>query len=42
MPNILKRAFKIFDGVLNDSIVLKLDLEKNVDFNYHDEDEIKA
>ena len=37
-----KRAFKIFDGFLNDSIVLKLDLEENVDFNYHDEDEIKA
>lgn len=37
-----KRAFKIFDGFLNDSIVLKLDLEENIDFSYDDEDEIKA
>lgn len=37
-----KRAFKIFDKFLSDSIVLKLDLEENVDFSYDDQDEIKA
>lgn len=36
-----KRAFKIFDKFLDDSIVLKLDLKENVDFSYDDEDEIK-
>lgn len=37
-----KRAFKIFDKFLSDSIVLKLDLEENVDFSYDLEDEIKT
>lgn len=37
-----KRAFKIFDKFLRDSIVLKLDLKENVDFSYDDQDEIKA
>lgn len=37
-----KRAFKIFDRFLDDSIVLKLNLEEHVDFSYEDTDEIKA
>lgn len=37
-----KRAFKIFDKFLDNSIVLKLELEENVDFKYDDEDEIKS
>lgn len=36
-----KRAFKIFDKFLKDSVVLKLDLSENVDFSYDDIDEIK-
>lgn len=37
-----KRAFKIFDKFLDEGIMLKLDLEENIDFRYDDEDEIKA
>lgn len=37
-----KRAFKIFDKFLSESVVLKLDLVENVDFSYQDADEIKA
>lgn len=36
-----KRAYKVFDKLLNESILLKLDLEENVDFKYNDIDEIK-
>lgn len=37
-----KRAFKIFDRFLDNSVVLKLNLDENVDFSYEDTDEIKA
>ena len=37
-----KRAFKTFDRFLDDSIVLKLNLNENIDFSYKDIDEIKA
>lgn len=37
-----KKAFRSFDRLLEDSIVLKLNLEENVDFSYGDIDEIKA
>lgn len=37
-----KRAFKNFDKLLDYGILLKLDLEENVDFRYNDKDEIKS
>lgn len=37
-----KRAYKIFDKVLNDSVLLNLDLEENIDFQLNDIDEIKS
>lgn len=37
-----KRAYKVFNKLLNESILLKLDLEENVDFRYDDVDEIKT
>lgn len=37
-----KRAFKVFDKLLNECILLKLDLEENIDFKYNDIDEIKS
>ncbi len=37
-----KRAFKMLDKVLDCGILLKLDLEENVDFRYDDKDEIKS
>lgn len=37
-----KRAYKIFDKVLNESVLLKLDLKENIDFKYNDIDEIKS
>lgn len=37
-----KRAFKIFDKFLDNGILLKLDLQENIDFKYDDADEIKA
>ncbi len=37
-----KRAFRIFDKFLQESIVLKLDLEESIDFSYDEVDEIKA
>lgn len=37
-----KRAYKVFDKMLNESVLLKLDLEENVDFNFNDVDEIKS
>lgn len=36
-----KRAFKIFDKILDNSILLQLDLVENIDFKYDDIDEIK-
>lgn len=36
------RAYKVFNKLLNESILLKLDLEENVDFRYDDIDEIKS
>lgn len=36
-----KRAFKIFNKILDNSILLQLDLEENIDFKYNDFDEIK-
>lgn len=36
-----KKAFKVFDKLLDSSILLKLDLKENVDFKYDDIDEIK-
>lgn len=37
-----KRAFKVFDKLLNESVLLKLDLKEKIDFNYDDIDEIKS
>lgn len=37
-----QRAYKIFDRLLYNSILLKLDLEENVDFIINDVDEIKS
>lgn len=37
-----KRAFKVFDKLLNESILLQLDLKENIDFSYKDVDEIKS
>lgn len=36
-----KRAFKIMDKILDNSVLLQLDLEENVDFKWDDHDEIK-
>ncbi len=35
------RAYKVFDRLLDESILLHLDLEENIDFKYDDIDEIK-
>lgn len=37
-----KRAYKVFDKLLDESVLLKLDLEENIDFKYDDIDEIKS
>ena len=37
-----KRSYKIFDKLLDSSILLNLNLEENKDFKYSDIDEIKA
>lgn len=37
-----ERAFKVFDQMLNESVLLKLDLKENIDFKYNDIDEIKS
>lgn len=37
-----KRAYKVFDKLLNESVLLNLDLEENIDFKYNDIDEIKS
>ena len=37
-----KRAFKVFEKLLNESILLHLDLEEKIDFRYDDVDEIKT
>jgi len=37
-----KRAFKKLDNILKTGILLKLDLEENIDFRYDDKDEIKS
>lgn len=37
-----KRAFRKLDKILNYGVLLKLDLEENVDFRYDDKDEIKS
>ena len=37
-----KRAFRSLDKILNNGILLKLELEENVDFSCDDEDEIKS
>ncbi len=37
-----KRAFKRLDKILDNGILLKLDLEENIDFRYDDKDEIKS
>lgn len=37
-----KRAYKIFDNLLNNSVLLKLDLKENIDFKVNDVDEIKS
>ena len=37
-----KRAYKVFDKVLNESVLLELDLKENIDFQYDDIDEIKS
>lgn len=37
-----RRAFKTLDKILEHGILLKLDLEENVDFRYDDKDEIKS
>lgn len=36
-----KRAYKVFDKILDNSILLNLNLEDNIDFKYNDNDEIK-
>jgi len=36
-----KRAFKVFDKLLDSGILLQLDLKENIDFKYDDQDEIK-
>ena len=37
-----KRAFRKLDKILNYGVLLKLDLEENIDFRYDDKDEIKS
>lgn len=37
-----KRAYKIFDKILNESVLLELDLKENIDFKSNDIDEIKS
>lgn len=37
-----KRAFRKLDKILDYGVLLKLDLEENVDFRYDDKDEIKS
>ncbi len=37
-----KRAYKVFDKLLNDSVLLNLNLTENVDFKYSDIDEVKT
>ncbi len=37
-----RRAFKKLDKILDYGILLKLDLEENIDFKYDDKDEIKS
>lgn len=37
-----KRAYKIFDQLLEESVLLNLKLEENIDFKYDDIDEIKS
>lgn len=37
-----RRAYKMFDKVLSESVLLKLDLKENIDFKYDDIDEIKS
>ena len=37
-----KRAYKVFDKIINESVLLKLDLKENIDFQYNDIDEIKS
>lgn len=36
-----KRAFKVFDYLIQNSILLQLDLKENIDFKWDDNDEIK-
>lgn len=37
-----KRAYEIFDKLLRESVLLKLDLEENIGFKYNDLDKIKS
>lgn len=37
-----KYAYKIFDKLLDECVLLHLDLEENIDFNFSDIDQIKA
>lgn len=37
-----KRAFRKLDKILDYGVLLKLDLEENIDFRYDDKDEIKS
>lgn len=37
-----KRAYKVFEKILNDSVLLNLKLIENIDFRYDDVDEIKS
>lgn len=37
-----QRAFKVFDKLLDSSVLLNLDLKENVDFSFADKDEIKS
>lgn len=37
-----KKAFKVFDKMLKDAVLLNLDLKENIDFKWDDTDEIKV
>ena len=37
-----KHAFKVFNKLLNEGVLLNLELEEGIDFNYNDSDEIKT
>ena len=40
-PDDLVKAYKVFDEIWDECVLLKLDIKENVDFSLSDNDEIK-